>query len=176
MDTLDSIEESCRELKNINYKTMLMNGGLIKTEKTNTNGFDKLELFLQNNMVNNKDEPWSKLDKTTRINKLLNYVEKYSIKNELSDDVKQKMKAYVIDCLDKKRFQRVKDVTYDKITGEIIDIPGLLFIKQTKHFTLKNTEKRVSTLKKLAPKKKSVKNNDNVLQHVKDVKEENIVI
>lgn len=49
--------------------------------------------------------------------------------------------------------QRVKDVIYDKTTGQIKDIPGLFYTKTTKHFTLKNTEKRVSTLKSLTPKK-----------------------
>ena len=58
------------------------------------------------------------------------------------------------DCLDKKKLQRVKDVSYNKETGEIKDIPALYFNKPTKHFTLKNVDKRVSTLRGLTPKKK----------------------
>jgi hypothetical protein len=57
------------------------------------------------------------------------------------------------DSLDRKRFQRVKDVDYDKSTGKIKDIPALFFNKSTNHFTLKNIDKRVSTLKSLPPKK-----------------------
>ena len=49
--------------------------------------------------------------------------------------------------------QRVKDVIYDKTTGQIKEIPALSYTKSNKHFTLKNLEKRVSTLKSLAPKK-----------------------
>jgi hypothetical protein len=49
--------------------------------------------------------------------------------------------------------QRVKDVIYDKTTGQIKEIPALSYTKTNKHFTLKNLEKRVSTLKSLAPKK-----------------------
>jgi len=52
-----------------------------------------------------------------------------------------------------KKLNRVKDVNYDKETGIIKDIPPLCYIKQTQHFTLKNIDKRVSTLKSLAPKK-----------------------
>lgn len=54
----------------------------------------------------------------------------------------------------KKKLQRVKDVNYNKETGEIKDIPTLCYNKQSNHFTLKNLNKRVSTLKGLSPKKK----------------------
>ena len=49
--------------------------------------------------------------------------------------------------------QRIKDVDYDKTLGVIKSIPALQYTKQTKHFTLKNLDKRVSTLKSLPPKK-----------------------
>ena len=60
--------------------------------------------------------------------------------------------------------QRVKDVNYNKDTGEIKNIPALFFNKPLTHFTLKNIDKRVSTLKGLAPKKKqgTVKNIKNI--------------
>jgi hypothetical protein len=61
--------------------------------------------------------------------------------------------VFLKECLDKKRLQRVKDVDYDKITGELKDIPALAYNKSAKHFTLKNLDKRVSTLKSLPPKK-----------------------
>ena len=48
---------------------------------------------------------------------------------------------------------RVKDVIYDKDNGTIKDIPALHYVKANKHFTLKNIDKRISTLKSLAPKK-----------------------
>jgi hypothetical protein len=57
------------------------------------------------------------------------------------------------DSLDKKKLSKVKDVVYDKDTGLIKEIPALTYTKATKHFTLKNIDKRVSTLKSLAPKK-----------------------
>jgi hypothetical protein len=42
--------------------------------------------------------------------------------------------------------------TYDKEKGCIKDIPLLFYDKGTKHFTLKNTDKHMSTLKCLTPK------------------------
>jgi hypothetical protein len=71
--------------------------------------------------------------------------------------------AFLKDCLDKKKLHRVKDVVYDKTTGIVKEIPALFYTKSTKHFTLKNVDKRVSTLKSLAPKSghKSIKNKVN---------------
>ena len=42
---------------------------------------------------------------------------------------------------------------YDKTTGLIKEIPALSYTKATKHFTLKNIDKRVSTQKSLPAKK-----------------------
>ena len=53
----------------------------------------------------------------------------------------------------KKKLSRVKDVIYDKVNGVVKEIPALTYTKLTKHFTLKNIDKRISTLKSLAPKK-----------------------
>lgn len=63
------------------------------------------------------------------------------------------MVAFLKDCIDRKKLQRVKDVSYDKINGTIKEIPALSYVKSTKHFTLKNIDKRVSTLKSLSVKK-----------------------
>ena len=63
------------------------------------------------------------------------------------------MKSFLKDCLNKKRIYRVKDVNYDKVKGEIKDIPALVYNKANKHFTLKNIDKRTNTLKSLPPKK-----------------------
>ena len=63
------------------------------------------------------------------------------------------MIAFFKDCLDRKKFQRVKDVIYDKTSGLIKEIPALSYTKATKHFTLKNIDKRVSTQKSLPTKK-----------------------
>ena len=77
----------------------------------------------------------------------------------IAKDYKLKRPKYSVD--ESKR----RDATYavqmyvptrliNKETGEIKDIPALYFNKPTNHFTLKNIDKRVSTLRGLAPKKK----------------------
>lgn len=146
--------EECIELKNIKYKTMLLNGnGNTFKETKMSNDLSSLETFLENEKNNNKNEPWCKLDKTIKTMKLLEYVQEYKSKQELSEEEEKLLIQFLKESLERKKLQRVKDVIYDKTTGQIKDIPGLFYTKTTKHFTLKNTEKRVSTLKSLTPKK-----------------------
>lgn len=151
------MSEECVELKNIKYKTMLLSGNSIKETKS-SNDLAYLDKFLETEMNSNKVEPWSKLDKTVKTKKLAAYVEIYKKDKELTEEETTLLAAFLKDCLDKKRIYRVKYVVYDKETGLIKDIPALTFVKATKHFTLKNLDKRVTTQKSLGPKKGTVRN------------------
>lgn len=159
--------EECLELKNIKYKTMLLNGNPLQETKSE-NDMSNLDKFLEDEKNNNVNEPWCKLNKTVKTKKLIEYVEKYKTDKCLDDEEEKLLTIFLKDCLDRKKLQRVKDVDYDKTTGEIKDVPALLYNKSTNHFTLKNIDKRISTLKSLPPKKtagvrgtvKNVKNSD----------------
>jgi len=144
--------EECIELKNIQYKTMLLNGKPIKETKS-ANDLTNLDEFLENEKNNNQNEPWCKLNKTIKLKKLIDYAHVYKEKNLLDQDEEVAMEMFFRECLDKKKLYRVKDVSYNKDTGVIIDIPSLVYTKSKKHFTLKNTDKRASTLNSLTPKK-----------------------
>jgi hypothetical protein len=144
----------CNELKNIKYKTMLLNGVPLKETKS-SNDLSNLDKFLENEKNNNVTEPWCKLNKTIKTKKLQDFVDKYSKEHNLDEHESELLINFLKDCLDRKKLQRVKDVIYDKDTSTIKDIPALCYIKSTKHFTLKNIDKRISTLKSLAPKKQS---------------------
>ena len=144
--------DECIELKNIKYKTMLLTGTQVKETKS-TNDLSNLEIFLEEEQINNQNEPWTKLNKTQKTKKLLAFIDIYSKKQNYDDSESSRLVVFLKDCLDKKRISRVKDIIYDKTTGEITDIPGIIYNKTTKHFTLKHSEKRVSTLKHLPPKK-----------------------
>lgn len=147
-----SKKDECLELKNIKYKTMLMNGTTIQ-ETNPSSDLDNLEKFLEIERSQNKVEPWCKLDKTLKTRKLLVFAEEYKEKNKLDPEETSLLIKFLKDCLNKKKLSRVKDVIYDKETGMVLEIPSLIYNKQVKHFTLKNTEKRVSTLKSLPSRK-----------------------
>ena len=67
-------------------------------------------------------------------------------------NLRKKLSLFLKDSIDRKRLKKVKEVIYDKEKGKIIDIPGLQFNKSSKNFTLRNLDKRPSTVKSL-PKK-----------------------
>lgn len=164
----------CQELKNIKYKTMLLNGVPLQETKS-SNNLTNLDKFLENEKVNNVNEPWCKLNKTIKTKKLQDYVEIYKKLNNLSDEEGELLVIFLKDCMDRKKLQRVKDVIYDKENGIIKEIPALHYVKSNKHFTLKNIDKRVSTLKSLAPKKSSqgtIRKKDKVKQKDSDSEQE----
>jgi len=148
----DITVDECQELKNIKYKTMLLNGAPLHETKS-SNDISNLEKFLEDEKINNSNEPWCKLNKTIKTKKLIEYVEIYKKDKNLDENEAKNLVAFLKDSLDKKKLCRVKDVIYDKINGVVKEIPALTYTKASKHFTLKNMDKRVSTLKSLAPKK-----------------------
>ena len=148
----DITVDECQELKNIKYKTMLLNGAPLHETKS-SNDISNLEKFLEDEKINNSNEPWCKLNKTIKTKKLIEYVEIYKKDKNLDENEAKNLVAFLKDSLDKKKLCRVKDVIYDKINGVVKEIPALTYTKSSKHFTLKNMDKRVSTLKSLAPKK-----------------------
>jgi len=169
-----STNNECQELKNIKYKTMLQNGVPLKETKS-SNNLSNLDKFLENEKTTNENEPWSKLNKTVKTRKLVDYVDIYKKQNHLDEEETGLMVSFLKDCLDRKKLIRVKDVVYDKENGIITDIPALCYIKTNKHFTLKNIDKRISTLKSLAPKKSgkgTIKNKNDFKTIYSDSEEE----
>jgi hypothetical protein len=127
----------------------------ITTDTTVSN----IDSMLENEKQKNKVDSWNKLDKTVKIQKLHAFAEKYGKEhNYPAKDVKG-LKTFFIECLDKSKLQKTKDVVYNKDAGEISAIPALHFNTTSRSFTLKITDaKRVSTLKSLTPKRISEKN------------------
>ena len=150
-----SNNNECIELKNIKYKTMLLNGKQIAETKS-SNSISNLDKFLENEKHNNSNEPWCKMSKADKIRKLNDYAELYKSKFNLEEEEYNNLTHFFKDSIDRKKLHRVKDVLYDKNTGIIKDIPGLSYVKANKHFTLKNVDKRVSTLKSLPVKRSHV--------------------
>jgi hypothetical protein len=145
----------CQELKNIKYKTMLLNGNSSKMENTNCSKTENVESYLDNDMEQTKNKPWSKLDKTVKIKKMEEFVEStVKQKNNLDENEVKTLKQYLVTCFDNKKLQSMKDLVYDKPTGKIKTIPILLFNSANRTFTLKRNEKRVSTIKSLGLGKK----------------------
>jgi len=145
------MSDVCQELQNIKYQTMLLNHNSKIYESTpNT---ENIEIFLRNEKESNKNKPWSKLSKASKLKKINQYVITYSEEKKLDEEQRKDLKIYLLKCLERKKLQRQKDVIYDIETNIIKSITSLIFNKTTNKFTLKRSDKRTSTLKSMAPKK-----------------------
>jgi hypothetical protein len=122
-------------------------------EETATNSMNKIDEMLETEKKSMNSEPWNKLDKRLKIQKLHAYAEKYGKENSLPVKEIKGLKAFFSTCLTKDKLAKVKDVDYNKATGIINNIGGLAFNLTTRAFTIRNLEKKVSTLKSLTPKK-----------------------
>jgi hypothetical protein len=138
---------------NIKYKGVFLNSFDNNYETTKV---ANINTFLEKESTNNKTETWNKMDKTGKIRLLNTYVDDITSLHNLSTTDVLVLKQYLIESLDKKKLQHVKDVQCDKVTGKIIAIPTLHFNVTTRKFTLKRAEKRVSTLKSLGKGKKTL--------------------
>ena len=149
-------DQECLELKNIKYKTMLLNGNNKQFNLSKSDHVSIIDAYLENETKNNKNETWSKLNKTDRVKKLRIFVANYNTNNtdkKYTNEQLEQLQHYLMECLNKKRLSRVKDVVYEN--GEIKSINNLYFNKMKKKFTIKRGDRRVSTLKSLhVPKKK----------------------
>jgi hypothetical protein len=145
-------KNDCKELKTIKYKTMLLSGNpdINPNVKDNSSNID---IILEKESNYNKSEPWSKLDKTVKISKLNEYVSSLAKEHKLTVTEVKNIKKDLHNALDKKQLQRVKDINYDRENGIINNIPNLHFNKTTRKFTMKRSDKQISTLKSLGPKK-----------------------
>jgi hypothetical protein len=110
-----------------------------------------VDSFLEKETKKNKTDTWNKIDKTSKIKQLNEYVDKIILTEyeNVTEEERSELKKYLELSLDKKKLQCVKDVSYDKLTGKIKGIPNLHFNPATRKFTIKRNEKRVSTLKSL---------------------------
>ena len=122
------------------------------------NNYNEIDRLLEKEKQRNKSDNWNKIDKTVKIQKLHQFAERYGKEHGYpAKDIKL-LKAFFIECLEKNKLQKTKDVSYDKDKQEIDAVPALHFNQTSHNFTLRIIDaKRVSTLKSLTPKRVSAK-------------------
>ena len=151
--------DNCQELKNIAYKTMLLNGTDINPKYHNNNKTNDLKIanFLENESIANRKETWAKLDKTQKMKHIINYTAILKERDNLSNTEIESLKKYLTRCLDRKCLIKSKEVIYDKEKNLITNIPFLVFNKEQRTYLLKKDDKHVSTIKSLPTEKRSSK-------------------
>ena len=115
---------------------------------------ENVDHILENEIQQNKNETWNKLNKTVKIQKLHEYADKYGNEHKYSGEDTQALKQFFVESLERGKLLKTKEVNYNKNTQQIIDIQGLHYHTNTHKFTLRILDaKRVSTLKSLTPKR-----------------------
>jgi hypothetical protein len=122
-------------------------------DSDSTTTMNNIEQLLENEKKQMNAEPWNKLDKRLKIQKLHAYAEKYGKENAIPMKEIKGLKTFFSECLTKDKLAKVKDVEYDRENGVINGIPSLFLHPASRAFTLRNLDKKVSTLKSLTPKK-----------------------
>ena len=148
--------DECLDLKNIQYKTMLLNGKTTNLSSVPNTDASLIDKRLETEMNVSKNLTWTKLDRGDKLKKLKEYSTNYIIKNNLDIET-DVLYQYLVDSLDRNRLQKIKEVTYDKNTGIIESIPNLVFNAKTSKFTLKRSDKRTSTLSSLSSGNKTTR-------------------
>lgn len=147
--------------KELKYKSIYLNTGYKGDEENNNNkepcNMEVIDNYLEKEKELNKSQPWNKLNKTNKIDKLKEFCCRFSEENMFSDITKENLEKFLLRSLDNKKFTKIKDINYNKDEGVVKDIPGLSFNKNKKVFTIKNQDNRISTSKNLAPKTKKSK-------------------
>jgi len=147
--------DSCQELKNLAYKTMLLNGNDILQKNDNISNDSKINSFLVDESNANKAETWTKLNKTQKLLRLNNYVETIlKTKYNLSNDEVIHTKNYLQKSIERKNLSKAKEIVYNKEENFIINIPFLIFNEDTRIFILKKDDKHISTVKCLPQDKR----------------------
>ena len=149
-------KDECLDLKNIQYKTMLLNGKTTNLSSVPNTDASLIDKRLETEMNISKNLSWTKLDRGDKLKKLKEYSTNYIIENKLDIET-DVLYLYLVNSLDRNRLQKIKEVTYDKITGIIESIPNLVFNSKTNKFTLKRSDKRTSTLSSLSSGNKTTR-------------------
>ena len=146
-----NVERDCIELKNLEYKNVIMYGNNLKPRDESVN-VSVLEDLLERESQMNRLDLWTKLDKTDKIIKLKAYTKKITVDYSLTEEEAKRLDNYFLYCLERKYLQKIKEVIYSRETGIIENIPALIFNEETRTFVLKKGDKHGNTLKSLAPK------------------------
>jgi len=164
----DNNNDDCRDLKTIQYKTQLLKGSNFNFNTQQQSNSDLIEDLLDQERNTQKPLIWTKLEKNICIQKLNDYADKYGDINNLNEEDIINLKEYLLNAFLKQRLSKTKEVDYDKDNQVILNIPNLIFNKNSKKYTLRKTDKKTSALSSLGKgrvatrKNKQNKNNEDI--------------
>ena len=155
------------DLKNILSKEVIIDKGKEeeKVEQKYDPSQDMKDLMelVDSERINITNKTWSRIEKSTRLRLLNEYIENYVLENSLEDEITKQFKTIVIKAFQSNLLNKQSDIKYDTENNKIIDITIIKYNKEKKLFELKTRDNKV----KITPKTKSKTNIDKLLNNSK---------
>ena len=163
----DQSNNQSNDLKNILSKEVIVVEGKEedKVEQKYDPSQDMKDLMemVDSERVNITNKTWSRIEKSTRLRLLNEYIENYVLENSLEDEITKQFKTIVIKAFQSNLLNKQSDIKYDTENNKIIDITIIKYNKEKKLFELKTRDNKV----KITPKTKSKTNIDKLLNNSK---------
>ena len=90
------------------------------------------------------NQPWTKLDRGSKLNRLCLHIKKIKIEKDLDDNDEKKLKTLLIRVLDSGGLNKISEIEYSIDNAEIIALKNLIYTEENKSFTY-NTKKKKKT-------------------------------
>ena len=169
MDNDQSSNQS-NDLKNILSKEVIVDGKekekqeeKIKPKYDPSQDMKDLMEMVDSERVNITNKTWSRIEKSTRLRLLNEYIENYILENSLEGESAKQFKTIIIKAFQSNLLNKQSDIKYDIENSKIIDITIIKFNKEKNLFELKTRDNKV----KITPKTKSKTNIDKLLNNSK---------
>lgn len=146
---MNELKSECKELNALNYRTMIHTGTILNSKTIETTE-ESLANFLNEDMDKNKKGLWSKLTKTSKINKIKKYIKDISETYSLNEEEVSQTTNFLIKIIERKKLSKNNELNYNQDSGNIESIPGLTFNQLTRSFSL--VQDKPLTLKKKSKK------------------------
>jgi len=117
------------------------------------------ELFkkIDQENLNRFKKQWAKLDKGSRLNRILLYIKMQKSENNLSEQVENNLKILLLQLHNSNVLNKSSDVEYDPEKSIIIQINYLTYDEDSKKYIFSKPEKKIS--------KKNSSQNSNIERH-----------
>lgn len=91
---------------------------------------------------------WNKLDSGLKLNRLHKFIDDETIKNNLNEHEKNKLSKLINTSFQNNKLNKISDIKYDIIKGEIIEIKILIYDSETRKYSFKIKESKPKTTTK----------------------------
>tara|TARA_Y100000389_G_scaffold135653_1_gene133178 strand:+ start:199 stop:717 length:519 start_codon:yes stop_codon:yes gene_type:complete len=93
-------------------------------------------------------KPWNKLDNGLKLNLLKKYIDKETIDKNLDENKKKKLSKLLLTNFENNKMNKLSDIKYDIINGEINEIKNLIYCPETSKYSFKVKETKPKTTTK----------------------------